>query len=110
MKNGKTGTLGEGGVVLSPASLSALGKMKSAVAGEVDENQSRVSVPIPTLGGTMSSRNVIPVDFSEELIAQLKAEANAMGLKTATYIRTLVVTHPNRAKAKPVAKKGGSKK
>jgi predicted DNA binding CopG/RHH family protein len=43
-----------------------------------------------------SKRRVIPIDFPEGLHSELKAEAEAQGLKLSTYIRSLVVTHPRR--------------
>ncbi len=47
-------------------------------------------------------RSVIPINFAPELIRELKAEALAMGLALATYVRHLVITHPNRKRVKPM--------
>jgi hypothetical protein len=43
-------------------------------------------------------RHVIPIDFDEIFISELKIEAADRGLKLAPYLRSLVVTHPDRKK------------
>jgi predicted DNA binding CopG/RHH family protein len=43
-----------------------------------------------------TKRHVIPIDFPEDDIKALKAEAEKMGLKVSTYIRHLVATHQSR--------------